>query len=142
MQLLVCLVGKGADPGPTMCGSRVGSVESRRGARWARFSIQGCRKCSTFLPQAIRTAGHTCDERNFASPITWKGPANMADKNLKAVASFLRKLAAKGTLEQGQEQAATKALMNLRRALRTNDAAKIRAATGRFAALFLRHYGE
>ena len=66
----------------------------------------------------------------------------MADKDLKAVASFLRKLSAKGTLEQGQEQAANRALMNLRRALRTNDAAKIRAAIGRFAALFLRHHGE
>lgn len=66
----------------------------------------------------------------------------MADKNLKAVASLLQKLAAKGTLEQGQEQAANKALMNLRRALRTNDAAKIRAAIGRFASLFLRNYGE
>jgi hypothetical protein len=64
------------------------------------------------------------------------------DKELKSVISFLRELAEMGTLEQGQKEAMTKEINNLRKAVRSHDPAKIRAAVGRVARIFLRVNGR
>jgi hypothetical protein len=67
---------------------------------------------------------------------------NHHDKELKSVISFLLELADKGTLELGQKEALTKAINNLRRANRSDQPAKIRAAVDRVVRVFLRVNGR
>ncbi len=64
------------------------------------------------------------------------------DKELKAVISFLQELADLGTLEQGQKESITKEINNLRKAGRSHDPEKLRAAVGRVARIFLRMNGR
>ena len=64
------------------------------------------------------------------------------DKELRSVISLLRELADMGTLEQGQKETITKEINNLRRAVRSHDPAKIRAAVGRVARIFLHVNGR
>jgi hypothetical protein len=64
------------------------------------------------------------------------------DKELKSVISLLCEMANMGTLEQGQKEAVTNEINGLRRATRSHDPAKIRAAVGRVARLFLRAHGR
>jgi len=62
---------------------------------------------------------------------------NHHDKELKAVISLLLELTDKGALERGHEEALAKAINDLRRANRSHDPAKMRAAVGRVAQIFL-----
>lgn len=64
------------------------------------------------------------------------------DKELKSVISYLKELADSGTLEQGQKEAISEAIKNLRRASRTRDPDKILAAVSHVARIFLRVSGR
>jgi hypothetical protein len=64
------------------------------------------------------------------------------DKKLKAVTSFLQGVLARGDLETGQRKTILRAIQKLRKAARSNDPAKMRAAVANVASIFLAMYGE
>jgi len=65
-----------------------------------------------------------------------------ADKHLRAIVSLFRDLEAKGTLEQGQMESIVRAIMELRRALRSGRSEEIRASVDRVASVVLRSQGR
>jgi hypothetical protein len=99
------------------------------------------------LPHTTCTAGAHVRNQGFSLfYVTWKGKRfsmrTNQDTELKSVISFLRELADAGTLEPGQKEAITKEIHKLRRAIRSHDPAKIRAAVANVARIFLCMHGR
>ena len=65
-----------------------------------------------------------------------------SEKNLKAVIVLLRTLAKKGTMELGQKEEIERSIIELRRAYRSPDPAKLRKAIDHVARIFLRMHGR
>lgn len=65
-----------------------------------------------------------------------------SEKNLRAVIKLLRRLAANGMMDQGQEKAIEKSINKLRRAYRSHDPVRLWKATDHVVQIFLRTHNE